>query len=87
MIAPADTVSGVESLSPSQLRFRSRVEAVISLASPFLDAVLAAGDRISRIAEPRDYEYYPVRQDEADDITELAGLNGLYRDGVRESGA
>jgi hypothetical protein len=26
--------------------------------------VLAVGERISRIAEPQDYEYYPVRADE-----------------------
>jgi hypothetical protein len=34
---------------------------VIGLAAPFLDLVLAVGDRISRLAEPEDYEYYPVR--------------------------
>lgn len=40
------------------------METVIGLAAPFLDLVLAAGDRISRIAEPNDYEYYPVRAGE-----------------------
>ena len=34
---------------------------MIGLAAPFLDLVLAVGDRISRLAEPEDYEYYPVR--------------------------
>ncbi len=40
------------------------METVIGLAAPFLDLVLAAGDRLSRIAEPNDYEYYPVRAGE-----------------------
>ena len=40
------------------------METVIGLAAPLLDLVLAAGDRISRIAEPNDYEYYPVRAGE-----------------------
>jgi len=51
-------------LTPSQRRTRERVETVIAVAAPFLDLVLAAGDRISRIAEPEDYEYYPVRAGE-----------------------
>ena len=34
---------------------------MIGIAAPFLDLVLAVGDRISRAAEPEDYEYYPVR--------------------------
>ncbi len=37
---------------------------MIGVAAPFLDLLLAVGDRISRIAEPQDYEYYPVRADE-----------------------
>ena len=51
-------------LSPGQQRTRRRVETVIGLAAPALDVVLAVGDRISRIAEPNDYEYYPVRAGE-----------------------
>jgi len=51
-------------LTPQQQRMRGRVEGVIGLAAPFLDLVLAVGDRISRVAEPRDYEYYPVRAGE-----------------------
>jgi hypothetical protein len=50
-------------LTPTQLRNRERVETLIGVAAPFLDLVLAVGDRISRIAEPQDYEYYPVRAD------------------------
>ena len=48
-------------LTPAQVRNRNRAETVIGLAAPFLDLVLAVGDRISRLAEPEDYEYYPVR--------------------------
>jgi hypothetical protein len=51
-------------LSPSQQRNRRRVESLIGLAAPFLDLVLAVGERISRVAEPEDYEYYPVRAGE-----------------------
>jgi hypothetical protein len=48
-------------LTPAQLRTRERVEGLIRLASPLLDAVLAVGDRVSRIVEPTDVEYYPPR--------------------------
>jgi hypothetical protein len=51
-------------LTPAQRRNRERVETLIGFAAPFLDLVLAVGERISRIAEPHDYEYYPVRADE-----------------------
>jgi hypothetical protein len=49
------------SLTPGQLRTRRRVETVIRLMAPALDLVLAAGDRISRIVERDDVEYYPPR--------------------------
>jgi hypothetical protein len=39
---------------------RERFEAFISLAAPVLDLVLAAGDRLARVAGPED-EYYPIR--------------------------
>ena len=51
-------------LSPAQQRTRRRFETLIGITAPFLDAVLAVGDRISRIAEPEDHEYYPVRAGE-----------------------
>jgi hypothetical protein len=37
------------------------VEGLIRLAAPALDLVLAVGDRVSRIIEPHDTEYYPPR--------------------------
>jgi hypothetical protein len=51
----------VSSLTPDQRRTRDRVESVISLAAPFLNLVLSFGERMSRIVEPEDSEYYPVR--------------------------
>jgi hypothetical protein len=48
-------------LTPSQLRTRNRVETVIRLVAPALDLVLAVGDRVSRIVERDDPEYYPPR--------------------------
>jgi type IV secretory pathway ATPase VirB11/archaellum biosynthesis ATPase len=48
-------------LTPGQLRTRRRVETVIRLAAPALDAVLAVGERVSRVVERDDPEYYPPR--------------------------
>ena len=48
-------------LTPEQRRRVERVERLISLAAPALNLVLAAGERLSRIVEPEDSEYYPVR--------------------------
>ena len=46
--------------TPQQLRTRARFEAVIGLGAPVLDLVLAAGERISRIAGRND-DYVPIR--------------------------
>jgi hypothetical protein len=51
----------VAALTPDQRRKRERVETLISIAAPALNLVLAFGDRVSRIVEPEDSEYYPVR--------------------------
>jgi hypothetical protein len=51
----------VAQLTPDQLRTRQRVESLIRLAAPALDFVLAVGERVSRIVEPEDVEYYPPR--------------------------
>jgi hypothetical protein len=48
-------------LTPDQLRTRERFESLIRLAAPGLNIVLAAGERLSRIIEPDDPEYYPPR--------------------------
>jgi hypothetical protein len=51
----------VAPLTPGQRRTRERVETLIGLAAPALNLVLAVGERLSRIVEPEDSEYYPVR--------------------------
>jgi hypothetical protein len=48
-------------MTPDQVRTRRRVEGVIRLMAPALDLVLAIGDRVSRIVERDDVEYYPPR--------------------------
>ncbi len=42
-------------------RTHAVVTRAIELASPALDVLLRVGERISRVAEPTDHEYYPVR--------------------------
>jgi hypothetical protein len=48
-------------LTPGQRRTRARVETLIRVMSPVFDGVLAVGERISRVVEPEDHEYYPPR--------------------------
>jgi hypothetical protein len=48
-------------LTPTQERTRDRFELLIGAMAPCLSLVLAAGDRISRIVQPEDFDYYPVR--------------------------
>ena len=48
-------------LTPGRLRARQRIEGVIRLAAPALDLVLAVGERVSKVVEPEDVEYYPPR--------------------------
>jgi hypothetical protein len=54
-------------LSPDELRTRRRIEGLIRLMTPALDALLAVGERVSRIVERDDVDYYPprVRRDES----------------------
>lgn len=53
--------SAVAELSDRQRATRARFESLIGAAAPLLDIVLGVGERISRIAEPTDHEYYPIR--------------------------
>ena len=48
-------------LALEQRRTRERVETLIRLMAPGLNLVLTAGERLSRIVEPDDPEYYPAR--------------------------
>jgi len=56
----------VANLTADQLRTRERFETLIRLAAPALNLMLAAGERLSRIVEPDDPEYYPARVEGAD---------------------
>ena len=49
-------------LTPVQRARRSRVERAIRIAEPALNLVLAAGERLSRLVQPRDDDYYPPRR-------------------------
>jgi hypothetical protein len=51
----------VAPLTPDQRRTRQRFEGLIRLMAPALDVVLAVGERVSRIVEPEDVEFYPPR--------------------------
>jgi len=51
----------VAPLTPDQVRRREQVESLIRLAAPGLNLLLAVGERISRLVEPEDHEYYPPR--------------------------
>lgn len=42
--------------TPTQLVWRGRIEAVLRIAAPALDLVLAAGDRLSRVVERDEME-------------------------------
>ncbi len=46
--------------TPQQQRSRARIEGVIGFVAPFLDLVLAAGERVSRVVGPGD-DYIPIR--------------------------
>ena len=54
-------------LTPEQIRTRDRVETLIRLAAPAMNIVLAMGERISRVVEPEDPEYYPPRSQRSED--------------------
>jgi hypothetical protein len=47
--------------TPTQLAWRGRIEAMLHIAAPALDLVLAAGDRLSRIVERDEVEPPPSR--------------------------
>lgn len=53
-------------LTPDQLQLRERIESLIRFSVPALDFVLACGDRMSRMLQPTDPDFYPVRTIEED---------------------
>lgn len=48
-------------MTPDQIRRRDQVETLIRLVAPGLNVILALGERLSKIVEPEDHEYYPPR--------------------------
>jgi hypothetical protein len=48
-------------MTAEQLRTRRRVEGVIRVMAPALDVLLAVGERVSKVVEPEDSDYYPPR--------------------------
>ena len=48
-------------LTAEQRRRREQVEGAIRLMAPALNLVLAAGERLSKLVEREDTEYYPPR--------------------------
>ena len=48
--------------SHTQLILRRRIETLIGIAAPLLDAVLYAGDRVSRVAGRGDIDPEPPRR-------------------------
>ena len=48
-------------ISPEQRIWQRRFEGLIGLAAPALDLLLATGDRASRVLQPGDDDYYPIR--------------------------
>lgn len=48
-------------LTPSERRRRGAVETAIRIAEPGLNLVLSVGDRLARLVERDDPDYYPPR--------------------------
>jgi hypothetical protein len=67
-------------LTPDQIRTRERFEGLIRLVSPALNLVLAAGERVSRIVEPDDPEYYPARVEGAEPAGVTVGRGAANRE-------
>ncbi len=49
-------------LSPEQQQRRERIETLIRLAEPGLNMVLKAGERLSRLVERGEDDYYPPQR-------------------------
>ena len=49
-------------LTPEQRRRRDRFETALRIAEPALNLVLAAGERLSRLVERGEDDYYPPRR-------------------------
>jgi hypothetical protein len=52
----------VAALTPTQQRLRGQIEMLIRIAAPALDLLLAAGDRVSRVAGRNQIDPDPPRR-------------------------
>ncbi len=57
----ARTYTGTVPGSVPNEKLRRRIETGIRVIAPVLDLVLLVGDRVSRVVEPDDPDYAPVR--------------------------
>jgi hypothetical protein len=48
-------------ITPEQRLWQRRFESLIGFAAPALDLLLTVGNRASRVLQPRDDDYYPIR--------------------------
>jgi hypothetical protein len=67
-------------ITPGQRTWQRRFEGLIGLATPALDLLLTAGERASRVLQPGDSDYYPIRP-----ATEAFELNRSHDDGRQGS--
>jgi hypothetical protein len=56
VVQPGRKIPAVAPPSPTELAWRRRIEAVLRVAAPALDLLLAAGDRLSRAVARGDDE-------------------------------
>jgi hypothetical protein len=48
-------------ITPEQRLWQRRFESLIGFAAPALDLLLTVGNRASRVLQPGDDDYYPIR--------------------------
>jgi hypothetical protein len=48
-------------ITPQQRLWQRRFESLIGLAAPAFDVLLTVGDGASRVLQPGDDDYYPIR--------------------------
>jgi hypothetical protein len=65
--------------TPQQRLWQRRFESLIGLAAPALDLVLTVGDRVSRVLQPGESDYYPIRP-----AAEAFELKGRRDEGRRQ---
>ena len=71
-MTPGHTLLAV-SLTPTQLAWRGRIESVLRLVAPALDLMLAAGDRVSRVADRDGSDWTPPRHVEETRVQRRVG--------------